>query len=108
MPEDPAESREDLYLLRSIDGKMATVVSRLTAPPDPSGPVRFFRAVIGVVMVIAMIALFVDTASFLSSLQWRDPSAIQVVQIWVDRFIAPAIGVIGGGIGLYILTRVAR
>ncbi len=108
MTEDLSESRDDLHLLRDIDGKLASVVQRLTARQDPPDIVRVFRLMIGAAMVIAMIVLYADADSFLGSIQWRDPSAVQVVQIWVDHFIAPAIGVIGGGIGLYILTRFAR
>ena len=63
------------------------------------------RVLVAVVTVIALIVLFVDATGFLSDNSWRDPSAIQIMQVYIEKFIAPALLTIGIAIAVYIGTR---
>ena len=63
------------------------------------------RVVAGVAAIIALIVLFVDAKTFLSDNSWQDPSAIQIMQVYVEKFIAPALLTIGLAIAVYIGTR---
>ncbi len=63
------------------------------------------RVVASVAAIIALIVLFVDAKTFLSDNSWRDPSAIQIMQVYIEKFIAPALLTIGLAIAVYIGTR---
>ena len=63
------------------------------------------RVVAGVAAIIALIVLFVDAKTFLSDNSWQDPSAIQIMQVYIEKFIAPALLTIGLAIAVYIGTR---
>ncbi|MYB41048.1 MAG: hypothetical protein F4056_05145 [Chloroflexi bacterium] len=66
-------------------------------------PLGLLRAVIGGIAIIALFVQWTNAQGVLESA--RSPSAVQVIQLQVDYFIAPAILTIGITMAAYIATR---
>lgn len=66
-------------------------------------PLGLLRAVIGGIAIIVLFTQWTNAQDVLESA--RSPSAVQIIQIQVEYFLAPAVLTIGTTIAAYVATR---